>query len=182
LPENFIEVRRTIIEHFLKELETQTLLTLEKNFYEKMFEEIRALKEAALKSSNKDLRKKVLQESSDLEEILRRLFLCRIVKAIKRLSEEGEVEYGKLLDIEKDALYCIIGKYEKIQRRVENELTKRKTPKQRYRLVCFVKNYPKILASDGRSYGPFRENDVVLLPVADALYLKRKGVVKFIGF
>ncbi|RLG63596.1 hypothetical protein DRN89_03465, partial [archaeon] len=49
---------------------------------------------------------------------------------------------------------------------------------QRRILVRFLKKYPKIIASNGRSYGPFKEEDLAYLPSLDVRFLKDRKIVE----
>jgi len=97
------------------------------------------------------------------------LLLWRLMKVLQVMAEGGDIEWSKLTDVERDIVKYIERKLQG-SRRVEH--------KRRYALVKFLKKYPKILASNGKSYGPFSQGDVALLPITDALTLEEKGVVE----
>lgn len=51
----------------------------------------------------------------------------------------------------------------------------------RYEVVCFLQPLPKIVGEDGKSYGPFKKNDIATLPPENARILLRKGVIRKIA-
>ena len=101
------------------------------------------------------------------------LLLWRLMKVLQVMAEGSDIEWGKLTDVERD-----IVKY--IERKLQGP--RRARHKRRYALVKFLKKYPKILASNGKSYGPFSQGDMALLPITDALTLEEKGVVEGIVY
>jgi len=179
LTENFSEYRKRMLELLLREMESVDLLRIEEDFYEKTAKKLLHFKNFIESISDKNIREDMLRQFSSTERVLKILLLLRIKKALEEIMSKDTIDYSKLPRLEREILFQVLDKYDRFLRRFQRTLQGKQYPKKTgYRLVYFLKRYPKILASNGKSYGPFRENDLALLPLADANYLEKRGIVK----
>jgi len=142
-----------VLRALIDELSSEELTFLSEDFYSKFLK-------AKVKGPLRNLAKYVL--------------LWRLMKVLQVIVEGGEVKWNRLTSLEKEIIRYIESK-------LGSEI-KESRKEKKYVLVKFIKKYPRILASNGKSYGPFSEGDMALLPFVDALTLKRKGVVEGIVY
>jgi len=166
-------MKSEIVKSYIKELTSNEILELREDYYERAIEYLRDLR------TRGEHDKRVLEEYEILGEALKFTFLIRLKKVLDAILNGEEVMYERLLNYERDALRGVLDVIRKLTTEIEKgEGGKVARREQRRILVRFLKKYPKIIASNGRSYGPFKEEDLAYLPSLDVRFLKDRKIVE----
>ncbi|RLE64240.1 MAG: hypothetical protein DRJ49_01740 [Thermoprotei archaeon] len=165
-------MRSEIVKNYIRELTSSEILELSEDYYERAIAYLSELR------SRGEYDKRALEEYEILEDALKFTLLLRLKKIIESILNGEKVMYERLLNYEKDALRGILDSIRRLTEQTEER--GRRIPRREHGhiLVRFLKRYPKIIASNGRSYGPFKKEDLAYLPAIDVKFLKSKNVVE----
>lgn len=156
---------------------------LPRDYYQRVGEHIRGLKDLLLQLDQKSTKSALLRmDIEQTERIFRYLLIIRKLKILE-FASEGEIISNENLTREDEVLYhtilSAINNYdEEIKQSFEgnieyNNLIEVDTPKRI--LVRFLREIPAIVGSDMRTYGPFKIEDIATLPVENATSLVKQG-------
>jgi len=171
-----------LYEAWKKEKENVELQGLPKNFYAKIAEYVKKIREERRMLDKKTTKAKLLNHEfksvkNMAEELIRLRYDKALIKSLARetvprevLTEEEEKLYGEILPLAeayqaflKDVL---LGRLSHIE----------KEEKPKKMLLRFVQEIPAIVGSDMKTYGPFEPEDIATLPSENARILIKQGV------
>jgi len=93
----------------------------------------------------------------------------------------SELKKGTALGIEKKFLKAVMELLANMEREEVKEREEvEEAPKEERVVVRFLKDVPSFIGVDLKTYGPFKSEDVALIPVQNAEALARRGLVKIV--
>ncbi len=172
---------KELYESWQKEKECAEIQKLPRDFYAKLADYVKKLKEERRMLDQKTTKAKLMkQEFENVNNMVQELLQSRYEKALKNtlvgetvskeaLTEEEEKLYGEILPLAeshqsllKDVLHGRLSHTEK----------KEKPEKIALR---FIKEIPAVVGSDMKTYGPFMPEDIATLPTENARILISQG-------
>ncbi len=192
----------------IRERSLPYLQPVEKDFYKKLIRRYRELEERfkkSLRNGTLDDIFKLRTEMKNFYDIINEIYRIRLEKLVKKaikiveendsipegLSEEEEIFIKEIIEILKRNKERIFG----IKIEEKKEIIEEKKPEEKeivekikeekkeeieYIVVRMLNDIPEIVGIDGTTYGPFKKNDIVLLPKENAKALKNKKLVEII--
>jgi len=171
-----------LYEAWKKEKENVEIQRLQKNFYAKIAEYVKKIREERRMLDKKTTKARLLKgEFTSAKKMIEDLIRLRYDKALKKslaretvprevLTEEEEKLYGEILPLA-EAYQAflrdiLLGRLSHIEKEEE--------PKRI--LLRFVQEIPAIVGSDMKTYGPFEPEDIATLPSENARILIKQGV------
>ena len=171
-----------LYEAWRKEKEASTLQPLPKDFYKKVAEYVKRIREESRMIDNKTIKGKLSKiEYENVKKMINELLTLRLGKILSCLSSGKEVPKNCLTSEEEKIGEETISIAEYFRELAKNLLygkVSRDTSKEERRkvVVRFIKDVPAIVGVDLRTYGPFRSEDVASLPAENARVLIRQGL------
>jgi len=171
-----------LYEAWRKEKESSTLQPLPKDFYKKVAEYIKRIREESRMIDNKTIKGKLSKiEYENVKKMINELLTLRLGKILSCLSSGKEISKNCLTSEEEKIGEETISIAEYFRELAKNLLygkVSRDTSKEERRkvVVRFIKDVPAIVGVDLRTYGPFRSEDVASLPAENARVLIRQGL------
>jgi len=170
-------------EAWRKERESTEIQKLTKDFYVKLADYVKKIREESRMLDEKTVKGKLLeQEYKNVKRMIEELVRLRYRKALRKavagktvakefLTEEEAKLYGEILPLA-EAYHGFVE--DVLRGRVSDIEGKGKSKRM---LVRFLREIPAIIGSDMKAYGPFKSEDVATLPVENARALVKQGVV-----
>jgi DNA replication factor GINS len=181
-----------------REIDDPTLGGLPQDFYGKISEYLRRIKEEDKVLDKKSVKMNLLEhEAQNVERMLNQLLEVRYRKLIKTLTKSQKVP-SELLTVEEARMCQTFADFTKSYRKFSDDLkqgqltaepikvtikteTSTATPAptlqpRKRSTVRFLKNIPAIMGADMKSYGPFVAEDVASLPPQNAQILVKQGL------
>jgi DNA replication factor GINS len=171
-----------LYEAWKEEKENVEIQRLQKNFYAKIADYVKKIREERRMLDEKTTKAKLLKrEFKNVNNMAKELFQLRYKKLREKslaretvprdiLTEEEEKLHGEILPLAeayqaflKDILHGRLSRIEKEEK-----------PKKI--LLRFVQEIPAIVGSDMKTYGPFEPEDIATLPSENARILIKQGV------
>ena len=171
-----------LYEAWKKEKENVEIQRLPKNFYAKIAEYVKKIREERRMLDKKTTKAKLLnREFKSVKNMAEELFQLRYDKALRKslareivprevLTEEEKKLYGEILPLA-EAYQAFLKDI--LQGRLSH-IEKEEKPKKI--LLRFVQEIPAIVGSDMKTYGPFEPEDIATLPSENARILIKQGV------
>jgi DNA replication factor GINS len=165
-----------------KEKENVEIQRLPRNFYAKIAEYVKKIREESRMLDKKTTKAKLLnREFKSVKNMAEELVRLRYDKALKKslaretvprgvLIEEEEKVYGEILPLAEAYQVFLKGVLRGRLSRIERQEKPKKT------LLRFVQEIPAIVGSDMKTYGPFEPEDIATLPSENARILVEQGV------
>ena len=168
------------------EIENTALGSLPPDFYVRIADYLRRIKEETRMLDKKTVKANLLEhEMHHVKRMLKELVWVRYKKLIKLITESQKVP-SDLLTVE-EAKMCVgfLPFTEAYQRFAKNllqgQVSKVDIEKVHKRVALrFVKNVPAVIGADMKTYGPFMVEDVASLPVENAKILVRQGLAQLV--
>jgi DNA replication factor GINS len=178
-----------------REIEDTSLGGLPPDFYSKIAEYMRRIKEEN-KLDQKSVKLNLLEhEAQNVEFMLSELLELRYRKIIIIITKKREIPV-ELLTVEEDKMAETFATFSAEYQKFKEDLKQGQiaiqspmkrvikidnkppaTPPTQKRLVIrFLKNIPAIMGADMKSYGPFNAEDVASLPILNAQILVKQGL------
>ena len=157
------------------------LQPLPKDFYVKLAEYVRKIREESHMLDEKTTRGRLLMhEAENVRKMVRGLVLLRRDKVVK-LASMGEAVHVEGLTKEEEKLVNEVSpSFESFQglgkEIVSGRLPQASREKPKKRVLRFLKETPAIIGADMKTYGPFQPQDVASLPAENAKILTKQGV------
>jgi len=170
-------------EAWRKERDNAEIQRLTKDFYTKLADYVKKIKEESRMLDEKTVKGRLLErEYENAKRMIEELVQLRYRKALRKavagktlpkefLTEEEAKLHGEILPLA-EAYQAFV---EDILRGHVSGVERKKKPKKM--LVRFLHEIPAIIGSDMKTYGPFKSEDVATLPVENARALVKQGVV-----
>jgi DNA replication factor GINS len=171
-----------LYEAWKNEKENVEIQRLPKNFYAKIADYVKKIREERRMLDKKTTKAKLLnREFKSVKNMAEELIRLRYDKALKKslaretvprevLTEEEEKLYGEILPLAEAYQTFLKDILQGRLSRIERE----KKPKKM--LLRFVQEIPAIVGSDMKTYGPFEPEDIATLPSENARILIKQGV------
>ncbi|MEM2098538.1 MAG: hypothetical protein QXU99_02160 [Candidatus Bathyarchaeia archaeon] len=169
-----------------REIESVKLEVLVSDFYSKVTDYIRRIKEETRMLDKKSIKAKLLErESQNVKRILSELVWARYEKIIEIISE-GKTIPEDALTVEEAELCSNLDSFaEKYQIFVNNlllgQIVKLAIKEYEHVVLRFIKPVPAIIGADMNTYGPFSAEDVASLPKENAKILVKQGLAVEVG-
>jgi len=171
-----------LYEAWKKEKENAEIQRLPRNFYDRIAEYVKKMREERRMLDKKTTKARLLKhEFKSVKNMTEDLIRLRYDKAMTR-SLAGETVAREVLTEEEEKLYGeILPLAEAYQAFLRDILQGRlshieKGEKPKRMLLRFVQEIPAIVGSDMKTYGPFGPEDIATLPSENARILIKKGV------
>ena len=170
-----------------RESETQELTPLPPDFYTRVSDYLRRMKEEAEKLDKKSLKAHLLgHELRNVEHLVTELTRKRYKKLVKTIRESQKIP-SEVLTAEEAKICLGFVNFTQAYRTFAKGLLQGQATKveviaevqgQPHRLVTlrFIKAIPAIVGSDMKTYGPFMAEDVASVPVENARILVKQGL------
>jgi len=165
-----------------REKENADLQPLSKDFYIRLMEYVRKIREESRMLDEKTTRARLLmQESENVRQMVKELMVLRHEKAINKVFAGGVVPSEGLTQEERKLVQEVAPSFESFQVLLRDILggrlpqdKSREKPKKH--VLRFLKEVPAIIGADLKTYGPFKPEDVASLPAENAKILTKQGV------
>jgi DNA replication factor GINS len=171
-----------LYEAWKKEKENVEIQGLPKNFYAKIAEYVKKIREEHRMLDKKTTKAKLLKrEFENVSSMAKQLFQLRYKKLREKslaretvprdiLTEEEEKFHGEILPLAETYQAFLKDILQGSLSRIEKEEKPKKI------LLRFVQEIPAIVGSDMKTYGPFEPEDIATLPSENARILIKQGV------
>jgi len=166
-----------------REIENPELQPLPADFYARVSDYLKRIKEETLVLDKKTLKAPLLErEMRNVDRIVKDLLRARYKKLVKTIGETQKIP-SDLLATE-EAKICEVflpftAAYQEFARNLlegQAPMVKADQPHNRV-AVRFLKPIPAIIGSDMKTYGPFAAEDVGSVPAENAKILVKQGLV-----
>jgi DNA replication factor GINS len=173
-----------LYEIWRRELESAELEGLPSDFYPRIAEYLRRLKEESRMLDKRTVKARLLQnEMRNVKRMLRELIRTRYKKLIRKMAKSEKVSLD-VLTVEEEKIYKEASSFtEAYQSFTENllrgNLLKMTVGQEHKRAVLrFLKDVPAIIGVDMKTYGPFKVEEVASVPVENAKILVKQGLAE----
>ncbi|MCS7120749.1 MAG: hypothetical protein RMJ07_05915 [Nitrososphaerota archaeon] len=171
-----------LINAWRNEKEKTEIQPLEKNFYSRIAEYIKRIREERRMLDDKTLRGRLMEKEEEyVKRMVEDLIRTRYEK-IMNASKRGEIVPTSILTEEEEILYQgLASQIESFQNFLKNLLQGRvviggERERRKMLVVRFLKDTPEIVGVDMKVYGPFKPEDVASLPLENAKLLVKQGI------
>jgi DNA replication factor GINS len=173
-----------LYEAWLREKENTDVQTLPKDFFSKLAQYVKKLKEESRMLDEKSTRARLLlQEAKNTKKLSEELIRLRYEKMVKK-TMAGEQIAKEALTVEEEKLYGeIASSIESYQNFLKGVLSGNSSAvkveakeKPKKRVLRFLREVPSIIGADMKPYGPFKPEDIASVPVENAKMLVKQGL------
>ena len=171
-----------LYEAWRKEKEASTLQPLPKDFYEKIAEYVKKIREESRMIDNKTTKGRLVKiEFENVKKMINELLRLRLEKILNSLSSGKEIPKNCLTREEErigEKSFLIAERFEELAKNLlHGKVSVGASRENRLRIVVrFLKDVPAIVGADLKTYGPFKSEDVASIPVENAKVLTRQGL------
>jgi DNA replication factor GINS len=169
---------------WLREKESVDVLALPKDFFFRLAQYVKKLKEESRMLDEKSTRARLLlQEAKNAKKLSEELIRLRYEKLVKKtmvgeqiaregLTAEEEKLYGEIATSAESYENFLKGVLSGNSSTVKAEIKEK--PKKR--VLRFLREVPAIIGADMKPYGPFKPEDVASVPAENAKILIKQGL------
>ncbi|HKZ93387.1 MAG TPA: hypothetical protein VJ249_02240 [Candidatus Bathyarchaeia archaeon] len=170
-----------LYEAWKQEKASPELQSLPKDFYVKLADYMRKIREESRMLDEKTTRARLLMiEEENTKKMVKDLILVRYKKTVKLVSAAEAINMESLTKEEEDLVKNVAPTFESFQALlkeiVSGRLLQASREKPKKRVLRFQQETPSIIGADMKTYGPFQPQDVASLPVENAKILVKQGV------
>jgi DNA replication factor GINS len=164
-----------------REKDNAELQSLSKDFYVKLAEYVKRIREESRMLDEKTTRGRLLlHEAENVRRMVGELVSLRHDKAVQLVSKSEAVNVEGLTK-EEEKLFSDVSRpfevFQGIMREIEaGRLPQTGREKPKNRVLRFLKETPVIVGVDMKTYGPFRPEDVASVPAENAKILTKQGI------
>ena len=168
------------------EIENSALGSLPPDFYARIAEYLRIIKEENRMLDKKTVKASLLEhEMQHVKRMLQELVWIRYEKLIKIISEKQKIPSDLLAAEEAKICAGFLSFAEAYQRFAKNllrgQVLKVSIEKVHKRVALrFIKDIPAVIGLDMKTYGPFMVEDVASVPVENAKILIKQGLAELV--
>jgi DNA replication factor GINS len=165
-----------------EEREATEIQTLAKDFYARLADYIKRMKEEKRMLDEKTIRAKLLRwESKNVQKMAKELIQLRCEKILRKVMAGEIVAKEALTSEEEKLLEEASPSMESYQTLLKNVLSGRSPrveteKKPKTMILRFLREIPAIVGADMKTYGPFKPEDIASLPIENARILIKQGV------
>ena len=173
-----------LYEIWKRELESAEFERIPSDFYSRMAEYLRRLKEESRMLDGKTVKSNLLKnEMQNVKRLLRQLILARYKKLVIKASEGQKIPSDCLASQEKRIYEGFLPLAEAYQRFVKslllgNVLEMDVKPNHKRTVVRLLRDVPAIIGADMKPYGPFKVEDVASIPIENVNILVKQGLAE----
>lgn len=176
-----------LLEAWKKELENTELMKLPADFYTRIIEYAKKLKEESRMLDKRTVKANILRkESNNMRRMVQELIWARYKKIVDKAAKGEEIAPESLTAEEKQMYDKISPSAEKVSNFI-SEILHGHEPSvaygKSYRRVVLrlLKDVPAIVGADMKTYGPFKTEDIASLPVENARVLIKQNIAEKVG-
>jgi len=173
-----------LYEAWKRELESGELERFPPDFYSKIADYLRRIKEESRMLDKKTVKASLLRkEMQNVKRLTHDLIRTRY-KKLAMIAVKGEKVPSGVLTVEEEEVYTGVSPFPEAFRSFAKNILRGYVPKvgveqKRKRTVLrFVRGVPEIIGADMKPYGPFKAEDVASLPIENAKILIRQGLAE----
>jgi DNA replication factor GINS len=171
-------------ENWKRELESVELETLPPDFYPKIADYLKHLREEGRMIDRRTVKAHLLRfEMRNAKRMLREIVQARYKKLVKKIVS-GEKVPSEFLTVEEEKL-CVgcLPIFEAYQNFAKSLLRGQISnidvvSQHKSSALRFLKDVPEIIGADMQTYGPYRAEDIASLPVENAQILVKQGLAE----
>jgi DNA replication factor GINS len=167
-----------------QEIENAELTRLPDDFYSKIAEYLKRIREESRMLDKKTVKAVLLKkEIQNAKHMIRELTHVRYKKLIRKVAK-GEKIPVDALTIEEKKIFAEASPFAEAYRNfaknlIQGHFLKIKVEKEHKIVVLrFLKDVPALIGSDMKTYGPFKIEDIASLPAENAKILIRQGLAE----
>lgn len=171
-----------LYEAWTKERETKEVQVLLKDFYVKLADYIKKMKEESRMLDEKTVRAKLLRrESNNVTKMVKELIMLRHEKVLRK-TITGEIVAKDALTGEEEKLLGEISPSIESYQTLLKDILGGRSPrievkeKPKTMILRFIQEIPAIVGADMKAYGPFKPEDIASLPIENARILIKQSV------
>ena len=173
---------KEVYETWKREKESRILQQLPKDFYRKVAEYIKKIREETRMLDTKTVKGRLIKtEFENVKKMLEEILRLRLEKILEMLKIGEDVPKSHLTSEEEEIFeetFPISERFQKLikdltQGRISEVTSGEKSGKV---VIRFLKDIPAIVGVDLKTYGPFQAEDVASLPAENAKILIRQGL------
>ncbi len=170
-----------LYEAWKREKDSPVLEPLPKDFYLRIADYVRKIREESRMMDEKTTRARLLmREGNSVQKMAQELFVIRRGKIAKAVSLGEAVDLERLAKEEEKLFKGVAPSFESFQKLLKEigsgRLQQVSSEKPKKRVLRFLKETPAIIGADMKTYGPFLPQDVASLPAENAKILTKQGV------
>ena len=171
-----------------RELENVELEKLLSDFYSRIADYLRRLKEEGRMLDKRTVKARLLKdEMRNVKRMVHELIQARYRKLVKRAAKGEKIPSGFLTTEEKKIYAGVLPLAETYYSLAENILrgyAQKVNVEQKHKnaVLRFLKKVPEIIGADMKTYGPFKIEDVASLPLDNSKILVKQGLAERVGF
>lgn len=170
-----------LCETWQKEKENDDVQMLSKDFFSRLTQYVKRLKEESRMLDKKTARGRLIaQEAKNTKRLSEELIRLRLEKVVKKTMAGKQIAKEALTEKEEKLHREISASVEAHQNFLKGVLSgdqsrfKVEVKEQKKRIVRFLREVPAIIGTDMKMYGPFKSEDVASLPVENAKTLVKQ--------
>ncbi|MGQ9460010.1 MAG: DNA replication complex subunit Gins51 [Candidatus Bathyarchaeaceae archaeon] len=170
-----------LYETWKKEKESVEIQRLPRDFYAKLADYVRRIREEGRMLDEKTIKAKLMnREFENAKKMVEELVQLRHDKILAKVAARKTVSREVLAEEEKlyGEVFPLTEAYQTLLKDIlqgrSTRIEKEEKPKKM--LVRFVQEIPAIVGSDMKTYGPFKPEDIATLPIENARILIKQGV------
>jgi len=173
-----------LYEAWRKEKENVEVQLLPKDFFDRLAQYVKRLREEGRMLDEKTTRARLLlRESKNVKKLCSELIQLRYEKVLRRVMAGETVVKEGLTDNEEKLFQEIAASTESFQNFLKGVLSGRSPSveievkeKAKKRVLRFLQEIPAIIGVDMKTYGPFKPEDVASVPAENARVLVKQGL------
>lgn len=175
-----------LYEIWKQELENIELEKLPPNFYSKIADYLRKLKEESRMLDKRTAKANLLnKELKNAKRMIKDLIKARQKKLAKKIVKSEKVPLDSLTAEETRVYTGILPFMEAYSRFLKEILSGRSAiisvvQIHKRLLLRFLKDTPSIIGADMKTYGPFKTEDIASLPVENAKIMAKQGLAEYV--
>jgi DNA replication factor GINS len=167
-----------------RELESDELENLPPDFYSKIADYMRKLKEESRMLDKRTVKASLLKkEIQNVKRMLNNMFRTRYKKIVRKAAK-GEKIQSNVLTVEEEKIYAGFSSLAETYWSFAKNIIRGYVPKvdvgqeHKRTVLRFLKDVPAIIGADMKVYGPFKVEDVASLPIENAKVLVKQGLTE----
>jgi DNA replication factor GINS len=173
-----------LYEIWKRELENRELERLPSDFYSKIAEYLRTLKEEGRMLDKRTVKANLLRkELANAKRMIDDTVQTRYKKMIQKIIK-GENIPSDFLTVEEERVYKdvlpLTEAYSSFAKKILSGTVPKASIEQSHKrtVLRFLKDTPTIIGADLKAYGPFRIDDVASLPIENAKIMIKQGLAE----
>ncbi|MEM2321148.1 MAG: hypothetical protein QXS79_04620 [Candidatus Bathyarchaeia archaeon] len=171
-----------LLDAWKREIESPELQSLPKDFYARLADYVRRVREERRLLDEESLRGKLIQlEEENVKRMISDLVRARYAKLLQLIEKNEVIPLGSLTE-EEESLYSDLMASKKAFDHLLSDILHGQKPRAKqskskgFSVVRVLKEIPQIIGVDMRVYGPFKPEDIAVLPEENARALIKQGV------